>query len=86
MREDPHIDPSEVTVTVQAGKVTLEGTVDSRQTKNAIEEIADQYGSQDVQNNLRIQRSAQQGSETQQGGKQGRGSGDDNTSSRQKQH
>jgi osmotically-inducible protein OsmY len=55
LREDPHIDPSEVTITVQGGKITLEGTVDSRQTKNAIEDIAEQFGTQDVQNNLRVQ-------------------------------
>ena len=60
LRDDPEIDPSEVTITVQGGKITLEGTVDSRQTKNAIEEIADQFGTQDVQNNLRIQRQSQQ--------------------------
>jgi len=83
LRDDPHIDPSEVTVTVQGGKVTLEGTVDSRQAKNAIEEIADQFGSQDVQNNLRVQRAGQQSGETQaQKGK----SGNDDTTSKTKQH
>ena len=75
--DDPYIDPSEVTVTVQGGKVTLEGTVDSRQAKNAIEEIAEQFGTQDVQNNLRVQRAGQQA----QKGK----SGEDATS-KQKQH
>jgi hypothetical protein len=86
LREDPEIDPSEVTITVQGGKITLEGTVDSRQTKHAIEEAADQFGAADVQNNLRVQRGGQQGSETQ--GKQGKGgaSGEDNTTGRQKQH
>jgi osmotically-inducible protein OsmY len=59
LRDDPQIDPSEVTITVQGGKVTLEGTVDSRQAKNAIEDIADQFGVQDVQNNLRVQRASQ---------------------------
>jgi hypothetical protein len=86
LREDPEIDPSEVSITVQGGKITLEGTVDSRQTKNAIEEAAEQCGVSDVQNNLRVQRASQQGSETQ--GRQGKGgaSGDDNTATRQKQH
>ena len=84
--EAPEIDPSEVSITVQGGKITLEGTVDSRQTKNAIEEAAEQFGVSDVQNNLRVQRGGQQGSEAQ--GKQGKGgaSGDDNTGTRQKQH
>lgn len=63
LRDDPEIDPSEVTITVQGGRVTLEGTVDSRQTKNAIEDIADQFGNQDVQNNLRVQRPGQQTAE-----------------------
>jgi osmotically-inducible protein OsmY len=64
LREDPHIDPSEVTINVQGGKVTLEGTVDSRQQKNAIEDVAEQFGVQDVQNNLRVQRTSQAGGES----------------------
>jgi osmotically-inducible protein OsmY len=82
LRDDPEIDPSEVTITVQGGKITLEGTVDSRQTKNAIEEIADQFGTQDVQNNLRIQRQGQQTGESQ--GRQAKSatSGDDNTTTK----
>jgi osmotically-inducible protein OsmY len=60
LREDPHIDASEVTVNVQGGRITLEGSVDSRQAKNAIEEVADQLGIEDVQNNLRVTRAGQQ--------------------------
>ena len=87
LRDDPHIDPSEVTVTVQGGKITLEGTVDSRQTKNAIEEIAEQFGTQDVQNNLRVQRASQASESQGRTGKGGTsGSGEDNTSSKPKQH
>jgi osmotically-inducible protein OsmY len=56
LRDDPEIDPSEVTISVAAGRVTLEGTVDSRQTKNRIEDVAEQFGVQEVQNNLRVQR------------------------------
>lgn len=63
LREDPDIDASDVTVTVQVGKVTLEGTVDHRHTKNAIEDVAEQLGVGDVQNNLRVQRAGQQGAE-----------------------
>jgi osmotically-inducible protein OsmY len=82
LRDDPEIDPSEVTITVQGGKITLEGTVDSRHTKIAIEEIADQFGTQDVQNNLRVQRQGQQSGETQ--GRQGKSasSGEDNASTK----
>jgi osmotically-inducible protein OsmY len=62
LHEDPDIDPSEVTVNVQGGRITLDGTVDSRQAKHAIEEIADQLGIQDVQNNLRVSRMGAAGS------------------------
>jgi len=85
LREDPYIDPSEVTITVQGGKITLEGTVDSRQTKNAIEEVAEQFGTQDVQNNLRIQKTQGMQSSTE-SGRQSKGSGDDNASTKIKQH
>ena len=59
LHDDPEIDASEVTVNVQGGKITLEGTVDSRRTKNAIEDVAEQIGSQDVQNNLRVQKAGE---------------------------
>jgi osmotically-inducible protein OsmY len=65
LHDDPDIDASEVTVNVQGGKITLEGTVDSRRTKNAIEDVAEQFGSQDVQNNLRVQKTGERsGTET----------------------
>jgi osmotically-inducible protein OsmY len=86
LREDPQIDPSEVTITVQGGKITLEGTVDSRQTKNSIEEIAEQCGVQDVQNNLRVQRSQPGSQSSMETGKQGKGAGEDNAASKLKQH
>jgi osmotically-inducible protein OsmY len=56
LREDPQIDASDLSVTVQGGKVTFDGTVDSRQTKNLVEDVAEQFGVEDVQNNLRVQR------------------------------
>lgn len=59
LREDPHIDPSDVTISVQGGKITLDGTVDSRQAKNSIEDIAEQFGVEEVQNNLRVQKTSQ---------------------------
>jgi osmotically-inducible protein OsmY len=87
LRDDPSIDPTEVTITVVSGKITLEGTVDSRQTKNSIEEIAEQFGSQEVQNNLRVQRPQQsQGTQSGESGQKGRGSGDDNAATKLKQH
>ncbi|HTU66406.1 MAG TPA: BON domain-containing protein [Steroidobacteraceae bacterium] len=57
LREDAHIDASEITVTVSGGKVTLDGTVDSRQAKNHAEDIVEHCGCDDVQNNLRVQKS-----------------------------
>lgn len=56
LREDPDIDASEISVNVQGGRVTLEGAVDSRRTKNLAEDVAEQLGVHDVQNNLRVQR------------------------------
>ena len=89
LRDDPSIDPSDVSITVQGGKITLEGTVDSRQTKNSIEEIAEQFGSQEVQNNLRVQRTqpGQQGMQSSaETGRQGKSGGDDNAAGKLKQH
>jgi len=71
LRDDPYIDASDITVTVQGGRVALEGTVDSRATKNAVEDIAEQCTEQDVQNNLRVSR-----------GEQGQGSAGRSTSNR----
>jgi len=88
LSEDPEIDPSDVTITVTGGKITLEGTVDSRKTKNAIEDIADQCGVQDVQNNLRVQRQGQGQSGTESSGRGGSttGKGNDETATKTKQH
>ena len=49
------IDSSEVTVTVTAGKVTLEGTVPDRYMKHYIEDIVDVCpGVQDIDNRVRV--------------------------------
>lgn len=56
LRDDPDIDASDVTVTVASGRIVLEGTVDSRRTEIAIEDVAEQFGRQEVQNNLRVVR------------------------------
>jgi hypothetical protein len=51
-----HIDSSEVSVTVQGGKVTLEGTVPNRWMRHAIENEADRCaGVRDIDNNIRVQ-------------------------------
>jgi len=51
------IDSSEVTVTVVAAKVTLEGTVPDRYTKHYIEDLADACpGVQDIENRIRVTR------------------------------
>jgi hypothetical protein len=51
------IDSSEVTISVQDGKVTLEGTVPDRRMKHAIEDIADGCaGVQDIDNRVRVSR------------------------------
>ncbi|HKY01567.1 MAG TPA: BON domain-containing protein [Burkholderiales bacterium] len=50
------IDSTEVTVTVSAGTVTLEGTVPDRRSRHEIENIVDDaHGVKDIQNNLRIE-------------------------------
>lgn len=51
------VDSSDVTVTVQNGKVTLEGTVPDRYMKHYIEDLADACpGVQDVDNRIRVVR------------------------------
>jgi osmotically-inducible protein OsmY len=51
------VDSSEVTIEVQSGKVTLEGTVPERHMKHVIEDIADNCpGVEDVENRVRVSR------------------------------
>ncbi|WP_437737510.1 BON domain-containing protein [Sorangium sp. So ce1335] len=51
------IDPSEVTVRVQNGEVTLEGTVNERHHKRIIEQLTENVrGVDDVHNQIRVQR------------------------------
>jgi hypothetical protein len=57
LRDDPNIDATDVSVNVESGRVVFEGTVDSRRTRHLIEDVADQFGVDDVQNNLRVIRS-----------------------------
>jgi osmotically-inducible protein OsmY len=62
LTEDPHIDASEIDVTVTGREVTLAGTVSSRFEKRHAEDLADSIsGVTHVQNNLRIQQPADAG-------------------------
>ena len=55
LTEDPFIDASEVTVRVDNGEVILEGRVDVRQQKFAIEDvISDIAGVTDIHNRLSV--------------------------------
>lgn len=52
-----HLDVSEVSVQVQDGEVTLEGTVPERRMKHEIEDIVDRCrGVEDIDNRIRVQR------------------------------
>jgi osmotically-inducible protein OsmY len=62
LTEDPHIDASEIEVTVSDCEVTLRGTVGSRFEKRHAEDLAESVaGVTHVQNNLRVQQYADQG-------------------------
>jgi osmotically-inducible protein OsmY len=50
-----HIDSSDVSVSVDGGRVTFDGTVPSRVMKHQIEDLADRCpGVQDIQNQVRV--------------------------------
>jgi hypothetical protein len=62
LTDDPHIDASEIEVSVSNREVTLSGTVNSRFEKRHAEDIAESVsGVTHVQNNLRIQQYADMG-------------------------
>lgn len=55
LTEDWRVDASHVSVTVDKGEVTLDGTVTSRQAKRRAEDVVDSVsGVKHVQNNLRV--------------------------------
>lgn len=59
LTDDPHVDASDMEVTVESGEVTLSGTVMSRPVKHRAEDVAESVsGVRHVQNNLRIQSKA----------------------------
>jgi len=56
---DGQIDASDVSLEVKDGKVTLEGSVPSRQTKHNIEDLVDHvFGVKDIDNRLRVGQSS----------------------------
>jgi Flp pilus assembly secretin CpaC len=62
LTDDPHLDASEIEVSVTNREVTLSGTVNSRFEKRHAEDIAESVsGVAHVQNNLRIQQYADMG-------------------------
>ena len=65
LRRADHVDCEDVSLRVQDGIVTLEGTVPERWMKHTIEDLAsDCAGVQDVDNRIRVQRPQQERSET----------------------
>lgn len=65
LTDDPHVDASEISVSVEGGEVTLDGRVASRTMKRRAEDLADTVaGVVHVQNNLRAQRRAEGGDVT----------------------
>lgn len=59
LTDDWQVDASEVTVSVDEGEVTLDGTVESRAAKRRAEDCAERIsGVRHVQNNLRVRQSA----------------------------
>lgn len=54
--QEPALDVGDVSVEVQNGRATLEGSVPERQMKHAIEDVVDRcWGVQDVENYIRVQ-------------------------------
>jgi hypothetical protein len=56
LSDAPHIDASEINVTVKNAEVTLTGSVDSRRTKHAVEDLVERRtGASEIHNKLRVQ-------------------------------
>ena len=57
MTDDDSLDPSDITIQVTQGEVTLTGTVHSRYQKRRAEDLAEgSSGVRDVTNNIRVAR------------------------------
>jgi len=62
LADHPHVDASEIEVTVNKGEVTLAGTVDERNAKRIAEDIAESVsGVKEVHNQIRVQQGTGQG-------------------------
>src|SRR5690606_13938578 len=62
LTDDPRIDASNITVTVESGEITLNGTIDSRAEKRRAEDVVERIsGVKHVQNNLRVAETATTG-------------------------
>jgi hypothetical protein len=62
LTDDWRVDASNVTVTVDKGEITLNGTVTSREAKRRAEDVVDSIsGVKHVQNNLRVQETTSAG-------------------------
>lgn len=60
LAQDDMIDASDITVTVENGEVTLEGTVEQRWLKHRAEDLAERCsGVKDVENRIRVKREGQ---------------------------
>jgi len=82
--DDARIDSSEVTVDVEQGKVVLQGSVEARFMKHAIEDLVDRCpGVKDIDNRIRVERHGTRGSSAEEGtssGGRGRGGDSEGTS------
>jgi hypothetical protein len=54
LTEDPGINASDITLEVNAGRVTLTGSVDSNHTRYEVEQCVENCGALDVRNELRV--------------------------------
>ena len=53
LREDPQFDASAVVVTVNQGRITLEGAVETPGIRKIIEEVGEQFGDEPIDSELR---------------------------------
>ena len=76
LMQHAYIDATEVTVEVQNGKVTLDGTVPERRMKHLIEDIVDECpGVQDIDNRVRVARGESGAGSSAEGGTTSLGTG-----------
>ena len=54
LHDHPDIDASDIEVSIRDGSVVLEGTVDSRRTRDLVEDVAEQLSVAEVRSSLRV--------------------------------